>query len=145
PDEMAAGLERLRLRVGGDRADEEPEVVRGRRPSYLGGALTVELEELAGDLERHQERHVRVAAPARPHRRLRARRAGDPDRRMRPLQRQAPRVHVAEVIVLTLPPERAGLGPALEDQVVALLEALAVVHGVGVGPPLLDADAAHEA
>src|SRR5262249_58718479 len=107
--------------VGGDGADEEPEVVRRRGPSDLGGAVAVELEQLARDLERYQERHVRVATPAGPHRRLRARGTGDPDRRMRLLQRQAPRVHVAEVIVLALPSERAGLGPALEDQVVALL------------------------
>jgi hypothetical protein len=52
---------------------------------------------------------------------------------------------VAEVIVATFPAERARRGPALEDQVVALLESLAVVHGIRVRPPALHADAAHEA
>src|SRR5438477_11926486 len=61
------------------------------------------------------------------------------------LERQAPRVHVAEVVVAPLPPERPFRGPAFQDEIVALLEALAVVDRVRVRPPRLDADPAHEA
>src|SRR5215467_4456177 len=140
PDEMPSGLERLRLRLGGDGADEEAEVVRRHGPAHLGGALPIEIEQLARDLERHQERYVRVAAAAGPHRRLWAGGAGNPDGRVWLLERQTPRIDVAEVIVAALPAERARLRPALQDQIVALLEALAVVDRIRVGPPGLDAD-----
>jgi hypothetical protein len=43
---------------------------------------------------------------------------------MRLLERQAPRVDVTEVVVAAFPAERPWFGPALEDEVVALLEAL---------------------
>src|SRR5206468_8949042 len=95
--------------------------------------------------ERYQEGHVGVAASAGPHRRLGARGAGDPDGRMWLLQWQAPGVHVAEVVVPAFPAKRPGIRPALQDQIVAFLEALAVVYGVRVGPPGLHAHAAHEA
>src|SRR5438046_1437510 len=94
PDEVTPGLECLRLRVGGDGADQEAELVGRHLAAHLGGALPVIVEELAGDVEGHQEGHEGVTAPAGPDRRLRAGRAGNPDRRMRFLERQAPRVHV---------------------------------------------------
>src|SRR5437764_1357851 len=94
-------------------------VGRARDDEVLG-------DELAGDIERHEERDVRVPALSGPDGSLRARGAWHPDRWVRLLQRQAPRVHVAEVVVAAFPAERAGLRPALQDQIVTLLEALAV-------------------
>src|SRR5688572_7486415 len=70
---------------------------------------------------------------------------GDPHARMRLLQRQRPRVHDAVLIVRALPAERSVLGPRLDDQLVRLLEALAVVSGIHPGGELLLAAAAHEA
>src|SRR3989454_12120465 len=87
---MLPRLDRLGGGVGGDRADEEAEVVWRHRAPDLGGALAVVVEELARDVERHQERHVSVAAAAGPDRRLRARGARGPDGRVRLLERQAP-------------------------------------------------------
>src|SRR5262245_22538858 len=49
------------------------------------------------------------------------------------------------MVVAPLPAKRSGLRPALQDEIVALLEPLAVVDRIRVGPPGLDADAAHEA
>ena len=71
--------------------------------------------------------------------------AGRPDRRMRLLQRQLPRIDDAQMVVLALPAERAGHGPGLLDEVEGFLESLAVIGGIGVGRELLDAGAAHEA
>src|SRR5205814_10581840 len=45
----------------------------------------------------------------------------------------------------SFPRRRSSDLPALQDQIVTLLEALAVVDGIRVRPPLLDADPAHEA
>src|SRR5207249_6656502 len=109
----------LGLRLRRHRADEEAEIVGRDGSANLGSALPVELEKLARDLERYQEGHVGVAASAGPHRRLGARGAGDPDGRMWLLQWQAPRVHVAEVVVPALPAKRPGIHPALQDQIVA--------------------------
>src|SRR5262249_56034103 len=97
------------------------------------------------DLERNEEWHVRVPALAGPHRRLWAGAARRPDRRMRLLQGQAPRVDVPEVVVASLPAEGPRLRPAFQDQVVTLLEAPAVVDGIRVGQPGIDADAPTEA
>src|SRR5882672_4314726 len=105
PDEMTAGLQRLGSGVRRDGADQEAEVVGRHGAARLRRPLSIELEQLARDVERHQERHVGVAALAHPHRGLRARGAGDPDRRVRLLQRQAPGGHVTEVIVPPLPAE----------------------------------------
>ena len=71
--------------------------------------------------------------------------AGDPDGRVRLLQRPRPDVHPAEVVVLALEVEGAGLGPRPHDQVVGLPVALADegrVHLVGEG---LDAEPHHHA
>src|SRR3954468_999071 len=58
PLEVAPGLASLLRRVGGDGAQQEAQLVRGHLAAGLGCTLTVVLEELAGDRERHQERDV---------------------------------------------------------------------------------------
>src|SRR4029450_3330131 len=144
PHEVPSGLEGLLLRVRRDGADEEAEVVRRHRAPDFGGALPVVVEQLARDLGRHQERNVGVAAPPGPDRRLGACSPRSPDRRVRLLEWEAPGIDVTEVVVLAFPAEWPRRRPALEDEIVALLEALTVVHGVRVGPPGFDADAAYE-
>src|SRR5262249_60832362 len=70
--------------------------------------------------------------------------ARSPDGRVRVLELNAPGIDVTEMVVLAFPAERSRRCPALEDKIVALLEALAVVHRVRIGPPGLDTNAAHE-
>src|SRR5262249_41992831 len=123
PHEVASRLERFGLGVRGDRADKEAQLVFGDGTPRLRRALSIELEQLPRHLEGNQEGHVGVAHAPRPHRRLRARRARHPDGWVWLLERQAPRVYMTEMIVPPFPPERAGRGPALDDEVVALLEA----------------------
>ena len=60
-----------------------------------------------------RQRDVRVAALGHEADRLQAAGARDPDGRVRLLQRPRPDVDVAEVVVLALEVERAGLGPRL--------------------------------
>ena len=98
-----------------------------------------------GGIESAAQNEIGDALPRRPADRLRTQDAGRPDRRVRFLQRQLPRIDDAQVIVLALPAERAGHGPGLLDQREGLFEPLSVVGGVGVGRELLDAGAAHEA
>ena len=64
---------------------------------------------------------------------------------MRLLVRAHPRVHVAVVIVPTFPPERPRVRPRLDDEIVRLLEALAVEHRRRVMRHALASAAAHEA
>src|SRR2546425_856917 len=116
-----SSIERLRLGLRRDGADEEAEVVRSHGSADLGGALAIVVEQLARDLGRHQKWHVGVAAAPGPHRRLGAGGAGSPDGRMRLLERQAPRGDVTEVVVAGPPTGRPRVGPAL--------------WGEGVGPP----------
>src|SRR3989442_3080674 len=141
---MPSGLERLRLGLRRDGADEEAEVVRSHGSADLGGALAIVVEQLARDLGRHQKWHVGVAAAPGPHGRLGAGGAGSPDGRMRLLKRQAPRVDVTEVVVAALPTERPRVGPALEGEVLALLATPAGVERGCVWTTSLHAEAPHK-
>src|SRR5262249_39799162 len=61
---------------------------------------------------------------------LQAAGAGDPDGRVRLLNRPRPGVDIGEVVVLRVPQKRPRLGPRLEDQVKRFAETLAGVRGV---------------
>ena len=71
--------------------------------------------------------------------------AGDPDLRVRGLVRARPRIHVAVLVVLALPAERARSRPRLDDEVVRFLEALPVERRLRVVRDALTAGAAHPA
>ena len=71
--------------------------------------------------------------------------AGEPDVGAGLLHRHHPRVDGAVVIVLALVAEGAGLGPALDDEVVGFLEAGSVLSGVYTALQRLDGGAADEA
>ena len=105
----------------------------------------VVVEDLVDGGERRGERHVGVLVLGRPLDRLGADHAGDPDRGMRLLERLHPRIHDAVLEVPALPAEGPGRRPRRHDDVVRLVEALAVVHGIDVGGHALLAEAAHEA
>src|SRR5712692_6587564 len=77
-----------------------------------------------------------------PFHRFRTNHAGYPHRRMRLLIPHRPRINVPIVKVLALVPPWSGPGPGLHDEVVGLLEKLAVVGGIGVVEKLLAAGAA---
>ena len=95
-------------------------------------------------LDRRVERDIGIALLGRPDDRLLADDAWDPHARIGLLQGQRPRIDDAVLIVRALPAERTGHGPGLHDQVVRLLEALAVVGGVHARRQLLLSAAAHE-
>ena len=60
------------------------------------------------------------------------------------LDRQHPGVHGPVLVVLAFPSKGTRSGPRLDNQVVALLEPLPVVHWVGIIGPAFDADAPYE-
>ena len=60
------------------------------------------------------------------------------------LDRQHPGVHGTVLVVLTSPSKGTRSGPRLDNQVVALLEPLPVVHWVGIFGPAFDTDAPYE-
>ena len=91
------------------------------------------------------EHQVGIAVAGGPGHRVAAHHAGNPDRRVRVLVGPRPRIHVAVVVVLAFPAERAGLRPRLDDEVVRFLEALPVVRRHGVVGDALAPGAAHPA
>ena len=107
--------------------------------------LVVVLERLLGRLQVRRQHDVGVAVLGRPLDRVAAHDPGNPDLRMRVLQRARPRVHVAEVVVLALPAERPGRAPGLHHEVVRLLEALPVERRLRVVRDALAPAAAHPA
>ena len=120
-------------------------VLRAGLVAEFAGDLVVVGEGVAGGREAGGEHDVGVAALGGPGDGALADRAGDPDRRVRLLQRAGPGIDVAVVVVLALPAEGAGLGPGFDDEVVRLLVALPVVGGGGVVRETLAAGAAHPA
>ena len=112
---------------------EEVAVVLGAGlVAVLFGDLVVVGERLLGRFEVGGEHHVGVAVLGGPLDRVAAHDPGDPDLRVRVLERPRPGVHVAVLVVLTLPAEGAGCGPGLDHEVVRLLEAFPVEGGLGV-------------
>ena len=117
-----------RLRVGLRHVDRhEPAHLLGRSGvSLLLTGLPEVVEVLLEDpLVEVRDTHVGPPPPGDEVHRLVAPSARDPDRRMRLLHRSRPRVHVAELVVLPHVDEGPRLGPAAQDQVERLAEALA--------------------
>ena len=90
------------------------------------------------------QENVGIVALGAPDQRFRAARAGDPNRRMRLLQRHLEGVDHPEVVMVALPAEGPRRGPGFEHQVVGFLKAFPVVQRVGVGSQAFHAGAAHE-
>src|SRR5262245_48530903 len=76
---------------------------------------------------------------------LRAASAGEPNVGVRLLHRLDPWIDSPIVVVLALIPEGAWRRPALDDQVMGLLEALKVLSGVDAAMQALDGRTTHEA
>src|SRR5207245_10757064 len=92
--------------------------------------LIVELPDMLGRFDRRVEGDVRVTLLRRPADRLLAQHAGDPHPRIGLLQRHRPRVDDALLVMRALPAERTLARPGRDDQIVRLLEALAVERRV---------------
>src|SRR5688572_7451387 len=137
PHELARVLERLLLGLRDVTALQVTAILRTTLVARLGGDLVVELPDLLGRVDGRAQRDVRIALLRRPDDGLLAEDPGNPDARMRLLERQRPRVHDAVLEVRALPPERPVLGPRLHDELVRLLEPLAVVGWIDAGRQLL--------
>ena len=70
---------------------------------------------------------------------------GHPNARIGLLQRHRPRIDDAVLVMRALPAERTLAGPRCDDQIMRLLEALAVVGRIDAGGERLLATAAHDA
>src|SRR5262249_22559551 len=126
PAEPPGGLDRLLLVVGDGDLDQGAPVFGATRIALLQGDPGVQPPDLLGLLDRGVERNVGIALLRRPDDRLLADHARDPDARIGLLQWHGPRVDHTMLVVRAFKAERAGLRPRLDDQLVRLLEALAV-------------------
>src|SRR5271156_492319 len=118
------------------------EILRTDLVTFLRGGVAIEIPEVNRGLEERRQRDVRVAMLRAPFDGFRAQQTGNPDRRMRLLERQTPRIDEPIVKVFAFISKRAGLGPRLDDDFVSLVEELTVEGGIGVGRELLAAAAA---
>src|SRR5918999_4555912 len=114
-------------------------MLRARLIAVFPGRLAVNPHHIPGGLDVRLEVDVWVVAFRTPDQRLRAAGAGDPDGRMRLLEWRLKGVHHPELVVLPLPAKRPRRCPRLDDQLVGFLETLAVIYGVAVGRPGLNA------
>ena len=145
PHELLAQLDGLFVGIGDEAAEQVAEVLGASRPAFLFGGVNVDLLEPLGGVHQSAEVHVGVLVLGGPDDAFGAAGAGEPDVGAGLLHGHHPRVDGAVVVVLALVAEGAGLGPALDDEVVGLLEAGAVLGGVDAALQRLDGGAADEA
>ena len=107
PHELPRVGERLLLGLGDVAALQIAAVLGAAGVARLRRHRVVELPDLLRGVDRGAERDVRIALLRRPDDRLLAEHAGNPDARVRLLQRHRPRVHHAVLVVRALPAERA--------------------------------------
>src|ERR1700736_4157960 len=101
-------------------------VLRARLVPGLERDLVVQLPDLLGRLDRGVERDVGIALLRRPDESLLAQDGGDPNARIGLLQRHRPRIDDAVLVMRALPAERPLARPGANDQIMRLVEALAV-------------------
>ena len=112
--------------------------------SGLQRGVDVDLLQPLGGLHDRAEVHVGMTVLGRPDHALGAAGAGEPDVRAGLLHGHDPRVDHAVLIMLSLVPEGARLGPAFDDEVVGFFEPLPVLGGVDACLQGFDGPAADE-
>src|SRR5260370_17464194 len=119
----------LRLLVGLGEEDflQVAEILGPRLVAFLRRRVRIDVPQLDRRLEERRERQVRVTMLRAPYDRFGADEPGDPDRRVRLLERPHPRIHQAEMEKLAFPSKRTGLGPSRDYQRVRLLEVFTVI------------------
>ena len=105
---MSAHLISHLIRIHHAGMNEVAKVLRRRCPATLARDLVVDVTARRGGVECAAKDEIGDALPRRPSDCLRAQDAGGPDRRVRLLQWQLPRIDDAQVIVLALPSEGPG-------------------------------------
>src|SRR5580704_6402549 len=101
-------------------------IVRAAPKAGLGRRIIVDLPDLLGALDRGVERDVRIAMLRRPDDRLGADDPGDPHPRIGLLQGHRPGIDDPMLVMRALPAERPLAGPGGDDQIMRLLETVAV-------------------
>src|SRR5215510_3829751 len=144
PHELLGVLNGLVLRLGHVDAGEIAAVFRAGLVTNRCRGLVVEFPDLLRLWDRCVECDIRIALLRRPDDRFLADHTRYPHARIRLLQWKSPRIDDSVLIVRALPAEWSGHGPGLDDQVVSLFEALAVVSGVHASRELLLSAAAYE-
>ena len=98
--------------------------------SGFQGSVDVDLFKPLGGFHDCAEVHVGVAVLGRPHHALWAAGAGEPNIWAGFLHGHNPRIDHPVLVVLSLVPERARLGPAFDDQVVGLFKPFPILGGI---------------
>src|SRR5882672_5724125 len=130
PHELLPELDGLLIGIRHQAPQEIPEVLRpGLKADVLGG-IDIDLPQPLRGVDESAQVHIGVAMGGRPDHALRATGAGEPDVRVGLLHGQDPGVDRPVLVILPLMPEGARCGPALDNEVVGLLEPPPVLRGV---------------
>ena len=98
--------------------------------AYFFGRVGVDVAQLLGVIQQRAKIHVWVLVAGGPNNALRARETREPDGGMGFLDGQHPRIYSAIVVVFPFIPKRAGLCPALDDQIMGFFEPLPLSAGI---------------
>src|SRR5439155_26005989 len=137
PAELSSVLDRLFLGLGDVDLLQEAMIVRTAPEAGLSRRVVVDLPDLLRPLDRRVQRDVGIAVLRRPDDRLGADHARDPYPRVGLLQRYRPRVDDAVLVMSAFPAEWPLPRPRRDDQIVRLLETVAVEGWVDAGGELL--------
>src|SRR5689334_9520595 len=103
------------------------EVLAAGGITLFRGCIAIEIPQFYSRRECGTEADIGITMLGAPDHRLGANHAGNPDRRMRFLVRQRPRIHKAIGEMLTLPSKRSLARPGSQHQIVSFVEVLAIV------------------
>src|SRR5215470_2496890 len=116
----------------------------GFEPYSLSG-LVIQLPDLLALRDGRIQNNVGVPMFRRPDNGLTTDDARNPYARMRLLQRQHPRIHHTQVIMIALPTKWSWLSPRFNNHIVRFVKSLAVESGIGVSRQRFHATATNEA
>src|SRR5579863_1151405 len=136
-------LVRLFLSLGDVHFLQVAEIFRPDLVTLFRRGVAIHIPQLHRRFEERRQRDIRVTMLRAPDYGLGTEQPWNPDRRMRFLDRQAPRIDEAVVEMLALVAERTRPGPRLDHDVVGFVEIFAVKRGVRVAGELLAAAAAY--
>src|SRR5262245_42873749 len=110
---MLVRLTRLCISVSHKQAGHVPEILWRHVIAALPRSLAVQVEPLLGQIHRRQKGHVGITVTRCPFDRLSTANPWNPNRRVRFLQGEHPRIYITEMEMFAFPAKRTRLGPGL--------------------------------
>lgn len=136
-------LTRLFVALGNVDLLQVAEILRSDLVAFRCGRISIDIPQLYRRFEERRQSYIRIAMLGAPHHRFGAQQTRNPDRRVRLLNWQAPRIDETIMEVLAFITEGTRLRPRLNHHLVRFVEILAVEGGIRIRCELLAAATAH--